>query len=89
MQGQTSPLILILNNTEIDLKSPSTLITDSFLQSIGPNMIEMTLLSLVGCTKVTHGGIWAMISSSVHTLETLGLESVSPALVRSWSTSLT
>ena len=39
-------------------------------------------LSLVGCPKVTHQGIGALIRQNVRGLLSLGLEGITPAFVR-------
>ncbi|KJA23909.1 hypothetical protein HYPSUDRAFT_66002 [Hypholoma sublateritium FD-334 SS-4] len=55
----------------------SNLITDALLQSIAPCLPNLQHLNLTGCPKVTHNGVWAIISSTVSGLLGLGLEGVS------------
>jgi hypothetical protein len=39
-------------------------------------------LYIVGCPKVTHTGVWHIVSSSFNGLVGLGLESLAPSFVR-------
>lgn len=59
----------------------SNLITDALLQSIAPCLPNLQHLNLTGCPKVTHNGVWSIISSSVSGLLGLGLEGVSMRFV--------
>ncbi|KAF8902526.1 hypothetical protein CPB84DRAFT_1814867 [Gymnopilus junonius] len=56
----------------------STIITDSLLESIAPYLVNLDHLNLTGCPKVTHRGVWALVSPNVDGLVGLGLEGVSP-----------
>ncbi|KAF8958990.1 hypothetical protein BDZ97DRAFT_1923300 [Flammula alnicola] len=56
----------------------STLITDALLSSLAPYLVNLEHLHLTGCPKVTHHGVWAVASSSLNGLRSLGLEGVSP-----------
>ncbi|PPR07496.1 hypothetical protein CVT26_013465 [Gymnopilus dilepis] len=56
----------------------STIITDALLESIAPYLVHLEHLNLTGCPKVTHRGVWALVSSNLNGLIGLGLEGVSP-----------
>ncbi|KAI0078087.1 hypothetical protein K474DRAFT_1594707 [Panus rudis PR-1116 ss-1] len=56
----------------------TAVITDQLLEDIGPSLVNLEHLYLVGCPKVTHRGLLAAISSSQHGLLSLGIEGVSP-----------
>ncbi|KAI5891169.1 uncharacterized protein SCHCODRAFT_02689408 [Schizophyllum commune H4-8] len=52
----------------------SPLITDDTLKTWAPHLANLEHFSLVGCPKVTHEGIWSVISSNKHGIRSLGLE---------------
>ncbi|KDR77013.1 hypothetical protein GALMADRAFT_225165 [Galerina marginata CBS 339.88] len=56
----------------------STIITDSLLESIAVHLVNLEHLQLTGCPKVTHRGVWTLVSSNINGLIGLGLEGVSP-----------
>ncbi|KAI9060041.1 hypothetical protein FKP32DRAFT_1613869 [Trametes sanguinea] len=57
----------------------STRVTDGVLHQIAPHMPNLEYLYLVGCPKVTHEGLWAVLSSIYKGIVGLGLEGVSTA----------
>ncbi|KZT26140.1 hypothetical protein NEOLEDRAFT_1155981 [Neolentinus lepideus HHB14362 ss-1] len=56
----------------------SSLITDSLLKIIAPNLPFLEHFSLLGCPKVTHEGILAILSQNKCVIQGLGLEGLSP-----------
>ncbi|EPQ50827.1 hypothetical protein GLOTRDRAFT_49961 [Gloeophyllum trabeum ATCC 11539] len=58
----------------------SPLVTDSLLEILAPNLPHLEHLSLLGCPKVTHSGILAVLSANRGTMRGLGLEGLSPNL---------
>ncbi|KAH0578581.1 hypothetical protein J132_02009 [Termitomyces sp. J132] len=56
----------------------SPLITDTILETLAPNLYNLKNLYLTGCVKVTHKGVWAVLSHNTAGLVGLGLEGVSP-----------
>ncbi|OCH90186.1 hypothetical protein OBBRIDRAFT_777389 [Obba rivulosa] len=58
----------------------STLVTDSLLSRIAPSLVNLEQLHLIGCPKVSHSGILAVLTGSSRGITTLGLEGVSPAI---------
>ncbi|KAG1737583.1 uncharacterized protein EDB91DRAFT_1290700 [Suillus paluster] len=67
-----------LRNLNIVCKT-SSLITDTLLESLAPNMTELDQLFLTGCPKVTHRGIAELVSTNRNGLTGIGLEGLSPA----------
>ncbi|KAH7910379.1 hypothetical protein BJ138DRAFT_1173181 [Hygrophoropsis aurantiaca] len=65
-----------LRHLSIICKS-SSLITDALLESIAPNLVELDHLHLIGCPKITHEGVGAIVSTNRSGLIALGLESFS------------
>lgn len=59
----------------------STVITDQILVDISPNLINLQKLYLVGCPKVTHTGLGAVISSNKAGFIGLGIEGLSTSFV--------
>lgn len=59
----------------------SPLVTDALLQSMAPDLAALKHLHIVGCPKVTHSGIWPLISSNTNGLVGLGLENLSQSFV--------
>ncbi|EKM56957.1 uncharacterized protein PHACADRAFT_208126 [Phanerochaete carnosa HHB-10118-sp] len=57
----------------------SNAVTDELLETLSEYMVNLEYLYLVGCPKVTHVGVWAIISKSEVGLRGLGLEDVSPS----------
>lgn len=55
--------------------------TDTILSSLAPNLIELDGLHIAGCPKVTHEGIWALLSTNTTGIVGLGLEGLSPKFV--------
>ncbi|KAF4613324.1 hypothetical protein D9613_010978 [Agrocybe pediades] len=56
----------------------STFVTDQILESLAPFLVNLEYLHLTGCVKVTHRGVWSILSSNTKGLLGLGLEGVSP-----------
>ena len=54
----------------------SSILTDGILEAIAPSLINLEHLNLSGCPKVTHHGVWAVVSSSTNGLLGLALEGV-------------
>ncbi|GJE86627.1 hypothetical protein PsYK624_027070 [Phanerochaete sordida] len=57
----------------------SNAVTDELLEALSEHMRNLEYLYLVGCPKVTHAGVWAVISGTEAGLKGLGLEGVSPS----------
>ncbi|KIJ64685.1 hypothetical protein HYDPIDRAFT_153403 [Hydnomerulius pinastri MD-312] len=57
----------------------STLVTDVFLAHLAPNLEELEYLYIIGCPKVTHGGIGAVASANKNGLLGISLEGLSQA----------
>ncbi|KAF8065030.1 hypothetical protein FPV67DRAFT_166766 [Lyophyllum atratum] len=55
----------------------SHIVTDAVLESLAPNLINLRHLYLTGCPKITHKGVWSVLSANVVGLLGLGLEGVS------------
>jgi len=53
-------------------------VTDSVLENLAPNLVNLKHLYVTGCPKVTHQGVWAVISSNISGLLGMGLEGLSP-----------
>ncbi|KAL1745977.1 hypothetical protein HDZ31DRAFT_35190 [Schizophyllum fasciatum] len=56
----------------------SPLVNDETLKAWAPHLANLEHFSLVGCPKVTHQSIWAVISGNTHGIRSLGLEGLSP-----------
>ncbi|KAL1689856.1 hypothetical protein GGG16DRAFT_114596 [Schizophyllum commune] len=56
----------------------SPLITDDVLKTWAPHLANLEHFSLVGCPKVTHEGIWSIISANKRGIRSLGLEGLAP-----------
>ncbi|KAL1760814.1 hypothetical protein FB107DRAFT_245498 [Schizophyllum commune] len=56
----------------------SPLITDETLKTWAPHLANLEHFSLVGCPKVTHEGIWSVISGNRRGVRSLGLEGLAP-----------
>jgi hypothetical protein len=48
---------------------------------LAPNLANLRELFLTGCPKVTHRGVWAILSNNAAGIINLGLEGVSPNFV--------
>ncbi|KAH9903262.1 hypothetical protein C8Q73DRAFT_742398 [Cubamyces lactineus] len=57
----------------------STRVTDGVLRDIASSITNLEYLYLVGCPKVTHEGLWAVISSVYKGIVGLGMEGLSTA----------
>ncbi|KAI8989017.1 hypothetical protein BD414DRAFT_485715 [Trametes punicea] len=57
----------------------STRVTDRVLHQIAPHVQNLEYFYLVGCPKVTHEGLWAVLSSVYKGMVGLGMEGLSPA----------
>ncbi|EMD36761.1 hypothetical protein CERSUDRAFT_65561 [Gelatoporia subvermispora B] len=58
----------------------STLVTDSMLSRISPHLPNLEQLHLIGCPRVSHDGILAILLASSRGINTLGLDGVSSTL---------
>ncbi|KAF7367075.1 F-box domain-containing protein [Mycena sanguinolenta] len=56
----------------------SPLVTDSVLEVLAPNLVHLEQFSITGCLRVTHRGVWAILSYNVAGLRTLALEGLAP-----------
>ncbi|KAG6337014.1 hypothetical protein ID866_2074, partial [Astraeus odoratus] len=59
----------------------SAVVTDTFLQLLSPNLTNLEQLFIVGCPKVTHRGIEALIAENRDGLLTLNLEALSQSFL--------
>ncbi|KAI0366515.1 hypothetical protein BV20DRAFT_640211 [Pilatotrama ljubarskyi] len=57
----------------------STRVTDRVLQNIAPNVPNLEYFYLVGCPKVTHEGLWVVVSAVYRGIVGLGMEGLSTA----------
>ncbi|KAI0634610.1 hypothetical protein C8Q77DRAFT_1217663 [Trametes polyzona] len=57
----------------------STRVTDGVLRDIAPYMANLEYFYLVGCPKVTHEGLWAVVSGAYKGILGLGMEGLSTA----------
>lgn len=48
---------------------------------LAPHLTNLTHLYLVGCPKLTHEGLWAVISANTRGIRGLGLEALSSTFV--------
>lgn len=55
--------------------------TDALLEEVAPHLIHLEHLYIVGCPKVTHRGVLAVMIANPSGLIGLGIEAVSPAFV--------
>lgn len=60
----------------------SPLITDDMLMRMAPFLKNLEFFHLTGCPKVTHKGVRAVLVESETGIVNLGLEGISPRLVR-------
>jgi hypothetical protein len=56
-------------------------ITDALLNSISPYLSRLERLHIAGCRKVTHEGVWSVISNRIRDLKELNLEVLSRLFV--------
>ncbi|KAJ6462586.1 hypothetical protein C8R45DRAFT_1220543 [Mycena sanguinolenta] len=56
----------------------SPLVTDSVLEALAPNLVHLEQFAITGCLRVTHRGVWAILSHNVAGLRTLALEGLTP-----------
>ncbi|KAI0311408.1 hypothetical protein OF83DRAFT_1151190 [Amylostereum chailletii] len=54
------------------------LVNDALLGNLSPHLRRIERLSLAGCPKVTHEGVWAVIRHNVGGIRGLGLEGLTP-----------
>lgn len=59
----------------------TNLLTDQLLEELARHLTRLESLYLVGCPKVTHKGLWAIVSANHGGLRGLGIETLSPAFV--------
>ncbi|KAI0357708.1 hypothetical protein OH77DRAFT_1494614 [Trametes cingulata] len=57
----------------------STRVTDRVLQDISSHVSNLEYFYLVGCPKVTHEGLWAVLSATYKGIVGLGMEGLSTA----------
>lgn len=55
----------------------STHVTDGLLESLSPDLVELEHLSIIGCPKVTHKGIGALVSTNRSGLFAMDLKHLS------------
>ncbi|GLB39724.1 hypothetical protein LshimejAT787_0702340 [Lyophyllum shimeji] len=55
----------------------SHIVTDAVLESLAPHLVNLRHLYLTGCSKVTHDGVWSILSGNTVGLLELGLEGLS------------
>lgn len=55
----------------------STRVTDGLLESLSPDLVELEHLSIIGCPKVTHKGIGALVSTNRSGLFAMDLKHLS------------
>ncbi|RDB17281.1 hypothetical protein Hypma_001720 [Hypsizygus marmoreus] len=67
-----------LQNLTLICKVTSSIITDSVLEGLAPHLVKLRYLYLTGCPRVSHRGVWAIISHNHAGLIGLGLEGMSP-----------
>ncbi|OBZ76446.1 hypothetical protein A0H81_03102 [Grifola frondosa] len=67
-----------LRNLTLICKS-STVVNDGLLEAIAPNVNSLEYLSMVGCPKVTHEGLWVILSANSKGILAIGMEGLSPA----------
>lgn len=77
-----SRLLTCCTNLNIVVSPQSTtLLTDSVLEVLSQHLTRLESLYLVGCPKVTHKGLWSILSSNSGSLSGLGMETLSPLFV--------
>ncbi|TBU47149.1 hypothetical protein BD309DRAFT_1057210 [Dichomitus squalens] len=67
-----------LNHLGVICKS-STRLNDGVLHEIAPHVTNLEHIYLVGCPKVTHDGLWALLSTNYKGIVGLGMEGLSTA----------
>ncbi|KAM5546113.1 hypothetical protein V8D89_000239 [Ganoderma adspersum] len=67
-----------LNHLSVICKS-STRFNDSVLHDIAPHAANLEYAYFVGCPKVTHDGLWALLSMNYKGIVGLGMEGLSTA----------
>lgn len=55
--------------------------TDAVLESLAPHLKHLEHFHIAGCPKITHRGVWAIISANATGIVGLGLEGVSQTFV--------
>ncbi|KAF7343023.1 F-box domain-containing protein [Mycena venus] len=61
----------------------SPLVTDSVLEALAPNLAQLKQFSLTGCLRVTHRGVWAVLSANTAGgLRVLALEGLAAKFLR-------
>ncbi|KAJ7678640.1 hypothetical protein B0H17DRAFT_1078284 [Mycena rosella] len=55
----------------------SPLVTDNVLEALAPGLMHLEQFSITGCPRVSHLGIWAVVSQNSTGLRALGLEGLS------------
>ncbi|KAJ7612273.1 hypothetical protein FB45DRAFT_1118185 [Roridomyces roridus] len=72
-----------MNNTGASLSSLTLIckmsprITDNILEVVAPSLASLSQFSIAGCPRVTHTGIWAILSNNTLGLQSLSLEALS------------
>ncbi|KAJ7474202.1 hypothetical protein FB451DRAFT_1088893 [Mycena latifolia] len=56
----------------------SPLVTDAVLESLAPSLTHLEQFSITGCPRITHLGIWAILSQNSTGVRSLALEGLSP-----------
>lgn len=70
LTGDTLQTLMLICKT-------SPLVTDSILESLAPNLVNLKHLHITGCTRVSHHGVLAVILSNISGITALGLEGIS------------
>ncbi|OSD01016.1 hypothetical protein PYCCODRAFT_1370033 [Trametes coccinea BRFM310] len=76
---ETLQYLSLICKASLPVEQSSTRVTDGVLHQIAPHVPNLEYLCLVGCPKVTHEGLWAVLSSIYRGIVGLGLEGVSTA----------
>ena len=61
----------------------STRINDGVLHDIAKYTTNLEYVNFVGCSKLTHEGLWTLLSTNYKGIVGLGMEGLSTAFVRS------
>ncbi|KAJ7088368.1 hypothetical protein B0H15DRAFT_841137 [Mycena belliarum] len=56
----------------------SPLVTDAVLERLAPSLAHLEQLSIIGCLRVSHVGVWALLVQNNAGLQSLALEGLPP-----------
>ena len=73
---QSMPHTVVITVRPYTLSQASSILTDGILEAIAPSLVNLKHLNLTGCPKVTHHGVWAIVSSTTRGIRGLALEGV-------------